>query len=69
MSDKVESVAKVHAALRQAAGDRAEEILHRRSKHLANLTPHELAQSEPGARIVLKELDKILVSVQTPKDK
>jgi hypothetical protein len=33
--------------------------MHSRSKHLGNLTPHEVAQAPNGARIVLAELNKI----------
>src|SRR5260370_863545 len=34
--------------------------MHRRSKHLANLTPFDVAQEPHGARIVLVELDNIV---------
>lgn len=67
MTTTVDSVAKVHEAIRQAAGERADSILHRRSKYLAELSPHELAQSEPGARIVMKELKNILASAEAAR--
>jgi hypothetical protein len=35
--------------------------MHKRTKYLANLTPFEIAQAPNGDRIVLVELDKIVL--------
>lgn len=51
----------VEKALRSAVGDRAESLMRRRSKHLANLTPFELAREPHGARVVLAELENIIL--------
>lgn len=55
----------VSAALKEAAGDQATELMHKPSKHLANLTPHEVAQQPGGATIVLSELDDIINEART----
>ena len=60
MSKSDDGVWRVEKALRLALGDRAKSLMHRRSKHLANLTPFEVAQEPHGARIVLVELDNIV---------
>jgi uncharacterized protein (DUF2384 family) len=49
----------VRAALQEAAGDKAAELMNRPSRHLANQTPLEVAQQPGGARIVLAELENI----------
>jgi hypothetical protein len=54
----------VKAALEEAVGPRATELMHRRSKYLANLTPLEVAQQPGGARIVLAELDNLVIQAQ-----
>jgi hypothetical protein len=54
-----DGVWKVETALRAAVGGRANELMHSRSKHLGNLTPHEVARAPNGHRIVLAELNKI----------
>lgn len=50
--------------MKAAVGERASKLMHRRSKHLGNLTPHELAQQPGGARIVLAELSKIAIQAE-----
>lgn len=67
MTTEADSIARVHAAIRRAAGTEADAILHRCSMHLADLTPHELAQTGPGARVVLVELEKILIRAQAAR--
>jgi hypothetical protein len=54
-----DGVWRVEKALRAKVGDRAAELMHKRSRHLANLTPHEVAQAPAGERIVLAVLEKI----------
>jgi hypothetical protein len=54
-----DGVSKVEAALREAVGDQAAGLMHRRSKFLGNLSPHEVAQAPGGSRIVLAELPKL----------
>ncbi len=54
------SIWLVRAALEEAAEARAQELLCRPSKYLANMSPLEMAQQPGGARIVLGELDKIV---------
>ncbi len=60
MSKSDDGVWRVEKALRLQLGDRAKTLMHRRSKHLANLTPFEVAEQPHGARIVLVELDNIV---------
>ena len=60
MSKSDDGVWRVEKALRSALGDRAKSLMHRRSKHLANLTPFEVASDPYGERIVLTELDNIV---------
>lgn len=60
MSQPDDSVWRVEAILRSALGDRAKTVMQRRSKHLANLTPLEIAKDPCGERIVLAELDNIV---------
>ena len=60
MSKSNDGVWRVEKALRSQLGDRAKTLMHQRSKHLANLTPFEVAQEPHGARIVLVELDNIV---------
>jgi uncharacterized protein (DUF2384 family) len=60
------SVWLVRAALEEAAGERASDLMRRPSKHLANQTPLEVARQPGGARIVLAELDKIVMREPKP---
>jgi hypothetical protein len=60
VSKSDDGVWRVEKALRSQLGDRAKNLMHRRSKHLANLTPFEVAQEPHGARIVLIELENIV---------
>lgn len=60
MTSNDDGVRRVERALEAAVGERAPDLLHRASRHLANLTPHEVAQQPGGARIVLAELDNIV---------
>jgi hypothetical protein len=46
---------------RRESCDRATEVLHKKTRHLANLSPHEVAQSPSGDRIVFAELDNIVL--------
>jgi hypothetical protein len=55
-----DGVWRVERTLRSAVGDQAKLLMHRRSRHLANLTPHEVASDPYGERIVLAELDNIV---------
>jgi len=57
-------VFRVEKALKAAVGDRSAEVMHRRTRHLANLTPHQVAQTPSGARIVLAELDNIVLQAR-----
>jgi hypothetical protein len=59
-----DGVFRVEKALKAAVGDRMAEVMHRRTKHLANLTPHQVAQTPSGARIVLAELDNIVLQAR-----
>ena len=58
-----DGVWRVERALRAKVGDRAAVLMHKKTRHLANLTPHELAQAPNGDRIVLAELDNIVLQV------
>jgi hypothetical protein len=60
MSQSEDGVWRVEKALRAAVGDQAQRLMHRRSRHLANLTPFEIARAPYGERIVLTELDNIV---------
>ena len=64
MSKPNDGVFRVEKALEAAVGDRMAEVMHRRTRHLANLTPHQLAQTPSGARIVLAELDNIVLQAR-----
>ena len=61
MTKSADGVWRVERALRAKVGDRATELLHRKTKHLADLSPHEVAQAPNGDRIVLAELDNIVL--------
>jgi hypothetical protein len=41
-------------------GDRTEEVMKKRSRYLADLTPYEMAQAPHGDRVVLAELENIV---------
>jgi hypothetical protein len=58
-----DDVWRVEAALKKVVGERAKELMNGRSRHLANLTPHEVARMPGGARVVLAELDKIALQI------
>lgn len=60
MSKTDDGVWRVEKALQSAVGDRSKELMHRRSRHLANLTPFEIARAPQGARIVMAELENII---------
>jgi hypothetical protein len=60
VSEPGDGVWRVEKALRAAVGDQAKSLLHRRSKHLANLTPFEVAREPYRARVVLAELENII---------
>ena len=64
MTNSDEGLRRVEVAFKAAVGDRASMLMHRRSKHLANLTPHEVARDPHGARIVMSELDKIVLQAR-----
>ena len=64
MSDAEDGPARVERALRRAIGDQGQQWMHRRSKHLADLTPYEVAQQRGGDRIVLAELDNIALQAR-----
>jgi hypothetical protein len=64
VSEANDGPARVEQALRRTIGDHGAQWLHRRSKHLANLTPYEVAQHRGGDRIVLAELDKIALQAR-----
>jgi hypothetical protein len=64
VSKSNDGVFRVEKALEAAVGRRSAELMHRRTKHLANLTPHQVAQSPSGARIVLAELDNIVLQAR-----
>ena len=56
----VNAVERVERALRARVGDRAAEVLKKRSRYLAGLSPYEMAQAPHGDRVVLAELDNIV---------
>ena len=68
MSKPSDGVFRVEKAFQAAVGERTAELMHRRTKHLANLTPHQVAQAPSGARIVLAELDNILLQARRSDD-
>ena len=51
----------VRAALEEAVGDKAKELMNRPCPQLADRTPLEVAQEPGGACLVLAELDHILL--------
>ena len=51
---------EIELRLTQALGAAGAALMHRRSRYLADLTPHELAQDPHGARIVWAELHNII---------
>ena len=61
MTTRPDGASRIERALREKVGDRANEVMHKRTKYLANLTPFEIAQAPNGDRIVLAELDKIVL--------
>ena len=63
MTKTSDGVWRVERASRAKVGDRAAVLMHKKTRHLANLTPHELAQAPNGDRIVLAELDNIVLQV------
>jgi hypothetical protein len=64
MSRSNDGVWRVEKALAAIVGDRAGTLMHRRSRHLGGLTPHELAAAPGGAPIVLAELNKIILQAE-----
>ena len=64
MSRPDDGVWRVERALVAVVGDRVETLMHRRSSHLGGLTPDEVATVPGGDRIVLAELNKILLQAQ-----
>ena len=50
----------VRAALEEAVGEKADQLLNRRCRRLAGRTPLEVAQEPGGAYLVLAELDRIV---------
>jgi hypothetical protein len=52
---------RVERALQEKVGARAQEVMHKKTKFLAGLTPHQVAQAPNGDRIVLAELDRIVL--------
>ena len=59
-----DGVWRVERALQARVGSRAAEVMHKRSKHLAGLSPHEVANAPNGDRIVLAELDNIALQAR-----
>ena len=64
MTKTAERVWRVERALRAKVGDRATEVLHNKTRHLADLSPHEVAQAPSGDRIVLAELVNIVLQAR-----
>src|SRR5258708_889924 len=60
VSQPGDCVWRVEKAFRAAVGDRAESLMHRRSRHIANLTLLAIARDPHGARIVMAKLDNII---------
>ena len=60
MSEPGDGVWRVEKAFRSMVGDQAKSLMHRRSRHLANLTPFEIAREPHGARVVMAELENII---------
>jgi hypothetical protein len=55
------AVERVERAFRAKVGDRAPELMKKRSRYLADLPPYEMAQAPHGDRVVLAELDNIVL--------
>jgi hypothetical protein len=64
MSNAGDGPSRVEQAFQRALGEQGPRWLHRRSKHLANLTPYQVAQQRGGDRIVLAELDNIALQAR-----
>jgi uncharacterized protein (DUF2384 family) len=54
----------VRAALEEAAGDDAADLMHWPSKALDNQTPLEVAEQPGGANVVLAALDRIVAQAR-----
>jgi hypothetical protein len=61
VTTRTNGIWRVERALQARVGARTDEIMHKKTRHLANLSPHEVAQTPNGDRIVLAELDKIVL--------
>jgi hypothetical protein len=68
VTQAADRVSRVERALRAKVGDRAAAVMHRKTRHLADLSPHEVAQAPNGDRIVLAELDNIVLQVVSASD-
>jgi hypothetical protein len=55
-----DGLSRIETAFREQVGDRVTELMHKQTRHLANLSPHQVAQAPSGERIVLAELDNIV---------
>jgi hypothetical protein len=60
VSAPVNAVERVERALRARGGYRAAEVLRKRSRYLAGLSPYEMVQAPHGDRVVLAELENIV---------
>jgi uncharacterized protein (DUF2384 family) len=54
----------VKAALEEAAGTDAADLMQRPSRALDNLTPFEVAEQPGGANVVLAALDRIVAQAR-----
>jgi hypothetical protein len=64
VSKQEDGVRRVESELRARVGDRSLAVMHKKTKHLANLTPDQVARAPNGVRIVLAELDNIVLQAK-----
>ena len=48
--------------MQREVGPRAQQLMHKKTKFLTGLTPHQVARVPNGDRIVLAELDRIVLA-------
>ena len=65
MTTQDDGIQRIERELQARMGDRSTAVMHKKTKHLANVTPHQVARTPNGARIVLAELDNIVLQART----
>ncbi len=58
MTEGSPHLGEVVAQARKVLGGEAENWLHKRNRRLADLSPFELARTQPGAKVVMFELKR-----------